>query len=114
MPAYVLLMRNDAQGAARMLDAGQDGAAGQAKALDAYGATLIAQYGVMGIYDVVLIADFPDRATCYGFALDATAGGQYTDVLPALTPAEVGQAAARYGEVYKRLTNAGAVTEGLS
>jgi uncharacterized protein with GYD domain len=106
MGTYLLLMRNDARGAALMLDAGEDGASSQRRAIEAYGGQLVKQYGVMGSYDVVVIAEFPEPASCYGFALDATAGGQYTEVLPALEPTDVGRAAECYAEAYRRLDEA--------
>ena len=92
---YVLLLRNDAVAADLMLRSGSDGAKEQEQAVHAFGGKVIAQYAVIGRYDVVLVAEFAAHADCLAFSLGAARGGQSVEAMEALHPAEVDAARER-------------------
>ena len=86
MPTYVLLLRNNADGAARMLASGAIGAAEQADAIAALGGRMIGQWAVSGRFDEVLVVDLPGEAEAMTLVLGATAAGQYAELLHAHEP----------------------------
>ncbi len=63
MPQYILLIRVGPQGSAGMLANGREGAERAKESLASLGATNIQHYPVIGEYELVMIADFPDEAT---------------------------------------------------
>jgi uncharacterized protein with GYD domain len=81
---FVLLMRNNSQGAALMLATGAEGAADQATAVEAFGGRTIVHLATAGRYDVVLVAEFPNVESCLAFGLAATANGQAVETLSAV------------------------------
>jgi uncharacterized protein with GYD domain len=91
---FVMLLRNDAAGAAGMMQSGSEGAAMQEALLRKLGGSDIQLFAVSGRYDVVVIVDFPDVRSALSFSLGATAGGQYVEVLHAYTPGDVDAARA--------------------
>lgn len=91
-----------AQGASGLLKEGGSGRREAVrKAVDSVGGTLEAIYFAFGSDDVIVIAEFPDNATCAGVSLAVSATGMVnlrTTVL--LTPEEV-DAGARLSPTYR-------------
>jgi uncharacterized protein with GYD domain len=86
MGTYIFLFRNNAEGAARTLAAGRSGADEQKRRLTSLGRAEVKQYAVTGRFDAVLIAELPNDAAALAVTLEATAAGQYVELLSALDP----------------------------
>jgi uncharacterized protein with GYD domain len=86
MGTYIFLFRNDAEGAARTLAAGRSGADEQIRRLTSLKGAEVKQYAVTGRFDAVLIAELPNDAAALAVTLEATAAGQYVELLSALDP----------------------------
>jgi uncharacterized protein with GYD domain len=86
MGPYIFLFRNDAEGAARTLAAGRSGADEQIRRLTSLKGAEVKQYAVTGRFDAVLIAELPNDAAALAATLEATAAGQYVELLSALDP----------------------------
>jgi uncharacterized protein with GYD domain len=86
MGTYIFLFRNDAEGAARTLAAGRSGADEQIRRLTSLKGAEVKQYAVTGRFDAVLIAELPSDAAALAVTLEATAAGQYVELLSALDP----------------------------
>src|SRR5215204_3957398 len=84
MGTYIFLLRNDSEGAARMLAAGSSGAVEQKSRLTSLQGAEVKQYAVTGRFDAVLIAELPDDTAALAVTLEATAAGQYVELLRAL------------------------------
>jgi uncharacterized protein with GYD domain len=104
MPTYILLLRNDSNGAARMLASGQFGAAEQAKAVEALNGRVLGQWAVTGRFDAVLAAELPDDADALAVAFGATQAGQYAELLTAFEPETFERAKDSYDRAEIELT----------
>jgi uncharacterized protein with GYD domain len=96
---YVILLRNEAMGADRMLRGLVSGRQEFPRALERFGGRLEDLHAVCGRYDAVAVVDFDDHAGALAFTLAATAQGQYAEALPVFSfedlarASEVAQAA---------------------
>jgi uncharacterized protein with GYD domain len=88
----LLLIRNDAVGAARMLQGLTAGWDEFGSTLAGYGGELVDLYALAGRYDAAVIADFADPAGVLAFALAATSQGQYVEALPVFDRESAGRA----------------------
>lgn len=95
MPTYVILQKAADYGSAGIIAGPSSGAERQAAAVSALGGTVMNQFAVLGQYDVVLVADFPDDETVLAFSLRAQEEGFYTHAMRAFTPHEADSAVAR-------------------
>jgi uncharacterized protein with GYD domain len=86
MRTYILLLRNSAEGAQRMLDSGHSGATDQARAVEELHGKVVGQWAVTGRFDAVLVAELPDDAVAVALTLGATSAGQYVELLLTLDP----------------------------
>jgi uncharacterized protein with GYD domain len=77
MPHYVMLLRYTQQGIAKIKDSPTRLDAAR-KAAEAVKGKIHSWYLTMGRCDAVLIAEFPDDATCAKFALSVAAQGNVT------------------------------------
>lgn len=111
MPTYVLLLRNNAEGAARMLASGAIGAAEQADAIEALGGRVLGQWAVTGRFDAVVVVDLPGNAEALTLVLGATAAGQYAELLHGLEPDVVQSASSLFTDVAAKLADAGEAPE---
>ena len=109
MGTYIFLLHNDAEGAARMLAGGSSGAEDQVRKIEAFGGAVVRQYAVTGRYDAVLVAELPDEAAALAVTLEATAAGQYVELLSALAPEVLDGARDRYVDVMRELHGEDAV-----
>ena len=98
MRTYVLLIRNDADGAGRMLSSGRFGAADQSRSVEALSGRVLGQWAVTGCFDAVLVVELPDEAAAVAMTLSATAAGQYVELLNAFDPEVVDAARDRYDQ----------------
>jgi len=67
-----------------MLAAGSSGAVEQKSRLTSLQGAEVKQYAVTGRFDAVLIAELPDDTAALAVTLEATAAGQYVELLRAL------------------------------
>ncbi len=79
MALWLLLVENDAWGAASMASSGALGAQDQREAVSALGGVCVSQWASLGRWDAVLVADFPDDAALLAFVMSAGAGGQHVE-----------------------------------
>ena len=89
MSTFLLLQRVEDYAAGAMLWSGKEGASVQRKAIRALGGKVLAQYALMGPYDVMLLVDLPDDETALAIALSSQEGGFYTEVMRAFSPVEL-------------------------
>jgi uncharacterized protein with GYD domain len=95
MPAYVLLMKMTAKGAADMKNAPQR-VADSLKLWDKMGGSLKSIHITMGPYDYVGIGEAPDDETAAAFAMAMSASGNVTTTsMRAFTPDEFAALASR-------------------
>ncbi len=109
MGTYIFLLRNDAEGAARMLAAGRSGADEQKRRLTSLEGAEVKQYAVTGRFDAVLIAELPDDAAALAATLEATAAGQYVELLSAHDPEILDAVRDRYLDTMRDLYGEDAV-----
>jgi uncharacterized protein with GYD domain len=102
---YVVLLRNDAVGAGRMLHGLVSGHEEFPRSVARFNGQLVELLAVGGRYDAVAIIDFKDHASALAFTLAATAQGQYAEGLPVFSEADLrraSQVAESAGEVFAR------------
>jgi uncharacterized protein with GYD domain len=92
MARYLLLLRNNSVGAARMLDALTTGFDALPSQLEPYGGTVEQVYALTGRYDAAVLADFESPEGVLAFSLAATADGEYVEALPAFGRGELARA----------------------
>jgi uncharacterized protein with GYD domain len=94
VPRYLLLLRSDAVGAARMLDGLTTGFDEFPAQVARYNGTVEALYALAGRYDAAVVVDFAAPEGMVAFSLAATAEGQYVEALPAFRREELLEAEA--------------------
>lgn len=93
MLTLLLLMRADAGASLRTAASGERGAEGQVAAIAALGGSVISQWGLLGRYDLAVIATFPDQDTAASYCLLANSAGFSTEAHLALAPNQLNHAA---------------------
>ncbi|HXE06711.1 MAG TPA: GYD domain-containing protein [Acidobacteriaceae bacterium] len=86
---YVLLMKADQTGSVGMLSASSEGKAACSAAIESLGGRLHAFLPVIGAYDVVVHASFPDDVSVVVASHAWNVAGMYTEAMRALSPAEM-------------------------
>jgi uncharacterized protein with GYD domain len=89
MANWLLLFENDPLAAAQMIASGSAGAENQQTTMAAYGGSVVAQWGLLGRYDLAVIASFPRHEEVAAYCLAVGASGSKVEAIAALTPEAV-------------------------
>lgn len=89
MIRMLLLMRADPAASLRIATTGVEGADAQRAAIEALGGAVEGQWGLLGQFDLAVVAVFPDQAVAAAYCLAANAGGFATETHIALEPVDL-------------------------
>jgi uncharacterized protein with GYD domain len=91
MNRYLLLIRSDAAGAARMLQALDSGYQELPSAVRRFGGTVERHYALAGRFDAALIVQFESPQGVLAYTLAAGAQGQTVEAIPAFAHEELAE-----------------------